>query len=64
MVATWVNYGNITLDNATTGESIIQLPGDVLRSEALKFSPDGTKLAAGGGIERPGLVTIWNLNQP
>jgi WD40 repeat protein len=30
----------------------------------LAFSPDGTRLAAGGGRDRPGEVRIWDLIQP
>lgn len=56
------NRGHIIIYDAHTGNVIRPLYG--FDAAVLKFSPDGTKLAAGGGVERPGLVAIWDLNQP
>ena len=56
------NSGYTIIYDVHTGNSILPLYG--FDAEVLKFSPDGTKLAAGGGSERPGLVAIWDLNQP
>ncbi len=47
---------------ASTGDWYRSLLG--FTAEVSEFSPDGTKLAVGGGFERPGVVRIWDLNQP
>jgi len=52
----------IYLYNASTGKFIRRTSSFIV--ETLEFSPDGTKLAIGGGSERPGVVTIWDLSQP
>jgi WD40 repeat protein len=55
--------GVITIYNASTGDIVRQLVGG-FDTAVLEFSPDGTRLAAGGGNERPGVVKIWDLSQP
>jgi len=56
--------GVIAIYNANTGEIVRQLVGG-FEAVVLEFSPDGTKLAAGGvSGERPGQVKIWDFSQP
>jgi WD40 repeat protein len=52
----------VYLYNASTGKFIRRTSSFIV--ETLEFSPDGTKLAIGGGSERQGAVTIWDLSQP
>jgi hypothetical protein len=55
-------YKNVQLMDPGTGKVIATLPGhaDVVR--ALAFTPDGTKLAAAGGLPaRSGEIKIWDL---
>lgn len=56
------NTGYTVVYEAHTGTLVRWLFG--FDPESLKFSPDGTKLAAGGGSERPGMVAIWDLTRP
>ena len=54
----------VNIYNATTGKFIRQLSSNVWELDVLEYSPDGTRLAGGGGYENPGAVTIWDLSQP
>jgi WD40 repeat protein len=57
-IGVYSNAGsNLNIYNAITGKLIHQL--GLFAADALEFSPDGTKLAAGGGS-----VIIWDLSQP
>ena len=54
----------VTIYDANTGKHVRKLVAGDFYASVLVFSPDGTKLAAGGGMDKPGEVIIWNLNQP
>jgi hypothetical protein len=58
------NWDVITFYEAGTGKVIRKLDNGCLVISVLAFNPDGTKLAAGGGCDRPGEVKIWDLSQP
>lgn len=52
-------YGEIRLFNQSTGRMKAVLPGNELAVYALAFSPDGTRLAAGG---QDGYVYVWKAD--
>lgn len=54
----------ITIYDANTGAPVRKLDAVGFATHTVAFSLDGTKLAAGGGRDRPGEVIIWDLNQP
>jgi WD40 repeat protein len=54
----------ITIYDANTGKPMRELVAGYFATTTLAFSPDGTKLAAGGGSDKPGEVIIWDTTQP
>jgi WD40 repeat protein len=57
------DWARIVLYEADTGKPIRKLSNACVTS-VMAFSPDGTRLAAGGSCDRPGMVQIWDLSQP
>jgi WD40 repeat protein len=51
----------VTIYDANSGKPIHKLNAVSFATYILAFSPDGTKLAAGGGSDRPGEVIIWDI---
>ena len=58
------NPNIVTIYDANTGKPIHELVAGNFATSTLIFSPDGTKLAAGGGSDRLGEVIIWDIPQP
>jgi WD40 repeat protein len=64
LLATATERNTCQLWDVAAGKLVADLDGDLMRFHCVQFSPDGTKLLAGGGDWTPGgfnRVTVWDV---